>query len=374
MGSRETGHARVYRWLLRLYPSPFRGRFADDMGPNLAPFVGTMAIAIAVAAALAGCVGSAPAGFSNVPTSTPSATGGTARAELRRIIEDVEGATASRYGSRDDRGNELDGIKIIAAPEIGGFVGVSHSFHDPPGIYVVNLATSTNLMDWTWRVELAQQASMPTIRPASDAGYVVAWEQEPHNHLAFAHYASWAELLAGSRAKTFEVPNSLSICAEGTPNLYQASSTFLDVGFHFYDGCELDRQARGTTDWSTWTASRQPSLEAAVREHGVQGGVGDRDVIDFRGSELTLIEGQAVLGDWRTWNIYLHDAATGDAEGLTFRTDAGSSAFTNPTIEAIEIEGQPAILVTLFVPQEGAHGGEAGELICYRILDASAAE
>ena len=108
-------------------------------------------------------------------------------------------------------------------------------------MYVVNLATSSDLMDWTRRVELAQQASMPTIQPASDGGYVVAREQEPHNHLTFASYRSFATLLAGSRMKTFEAPNSLSICAEGTPNLYQASSTFLDVGFHFYDGCELDR-------------------------------------------------------------------------------------------------------------------------------------
>jgi hypothetical protein len=31
MQSRETGHARVYRALLRLYPAPFRTRFADEM-------------------------------------------------------------------------------------------------------------------------------------------------------------------------------------------------------------------------------------------------------------------------------------------------------------------------------------------------------
>jgi hypothetical protein len=336
----------------------------------------TVTLAIAVAAGLAGCavaVPPSPSGRQAGTTSSPTATVVSARAELRRLIEDVEGATAARYAARDDRGNELDGIKIIAAPD-GGFVGVSHSYHDPPGMYVVNLATSANLMDWTWRVELAQQASMPTIRPASDGGYVVAWEQEPHNHLAFAHYRSWADLLAGSRAKTFEAPNSLSICAEGTPNLYQASSTFLDVGFHFYDGCELDRQAHGTTDWSSWNATPEPALEAAVRAHGVEGGVGDRDVIDHKSADLTLIEGQAVLGDWRTWRVFLYDAAIGDAEQLAFRTDAGSTAFTNPTIEAIDVDGQAAIVVTLFVPQEGAHGGEAGELIYYRILDASAAE
>lgn len=31
MASRESGHVRVYRWLLRLYPASFRTRFADEM-------------------------------------------------------------------------------------------------------------------------------------------------------------------------------------------------------------------------------------------------------------------------------------------------------------------------------------------------------
>ena len=35
-------------------------------------------------------------------------------------------------------------------------------------------------------------------------------------------------------------------------------------------------------------------------------------------------------------------------------------------IEQIEIGGQDAILVTLFIPQEGAAGVEAGQLIYYR--------
>jgi hypothetical protein len=43
-----------------------------------------------------------------------------------------------------------------------------------------------------------------------------------------------------------------------------------------------------------------------------------------------------------------------------------SVAFTNPTMELVEIDGRDALLVTLFVPQEGASGLEAGQLLYYR--------
>lgn len=105
---------------------------------------------------------------------------------------------------------------------------------------------------------------------------------------------------------------------------------------------------------------RQPLLDDALEVHGVMGGIGDRDDVAFEGIGFTLLEDQVVKNDWRTWRIFLLDDATGEAEPLSFRTDAGSFAFTNPTIELIEIGGRDAILVTLFVPQEGAAASEVG--------------
>jgi len=102
------------------------------------------------------------------------------------------------------------------------------------------------------------------------------------------------------------------------------------------------------------------------------GGIGDRDVIRFRGFDLTLIEGQLVNEDWRTWRVFLYDDETGGAQQLDLRTSAGSTAFANPTIAAIEIRGRRAILVTLFIPSEGAHGAEEGELIYYRTYGTAA--
>lgn len=303
----------------------------------------------------------------SMTTETPTVS--QAKAELRNLIEDVTDATASRYGATDDRGNVMDTAKIIAIPESGGFAGVYHSFRADSNTFATHLATSDDLMNWTWQRQLADNASMPAIKPASDSGYVVAWEQEPDNHVKLAYFENWDELRAGSPAQTFDAPRELSTCAEGTPNLYAASRTAVDIGFHYYRDCDADRQARGETDWQSWTATTRPSLDAAIEAHDVVGNIGDRDVIHFQGHELMLIEGRSVKEDWQTWRVFLYDEESGDAEPLDIRTDAGSTAFANPTITAIEIDSQTAIVVTLFIPSEASNEAEAGQLIYYRTYE-----
>lgn len=328
-----------------------------------ATWLGILACAFA---SLAGCKNTA------VPSDTGITTLDHARSELRSCIEDVTRATAHRYGVKDDRGNVMDTVKIIPVLETGGFAGVYHSYRDDTGAFYVHLATTNDLLNWNWRTELAAEASQPTILAASDGGYVLAWEQEPENHLKFSYFSSWVNLLEGVSSTTFEAPRQLSDCAEGTPNLYSASSTLVEAGFHFNASCDLDRQARGTTDWSTWSPIERPLLDRAVLMQGVMGGVGDRDVLNFMGFEFTLIEGQLTRDDWRSWRVFLYDDFKVRAEQLDFRTHAGSVAFSNPTIAQIEIGGQQALLVTLFVPQEGAAGAEAGELIYYRTCESIA--
>lgn len=320
------------------------------------------------ARAVIACVGPAAVGCGESPADAPTEpeppTLEQARAELRGYIENVAQATARRYHATDNRGNVMDGVKIIASAAAGGFIGVYHTFDG--AIFNVHLATSTDLMNWTWRRQLASQASQPTLRPSA-AGYVAAWEQEPDNHLKFAYYSNWTDLLNGVASKAFDAPRELSPCAEGTPNLYSASSSSIDVGFHFFWNCDVDRQARGTTDWTSWSSSREEQLDGAVLAHGVEGNVGDRDgTFSFRAYDFLLIEGQFVKGDFGSWRTFLYDHQTGKADLLSIQTNAGSTAFANPTIEYVEIGAQKAILVTLFLPHEGAGGGEAGELIYYR--------
>lgn len=290
--------------------------------------------------------------------SDPAAVG----AALGSYLEDVRGAAGRRYAERDDRGHELDGLAILPAPD-GGFVGVSHWWSEPPGEFHIGLSTSTDLLTWTWRAELARRASQPAIREASDGGYVVAWEQEPDNHLAFAWYPTWDDLLAARPSKTFEAQQQLSDCAEGTPSLTAASSRRVDFGFHYFADCDLDREARGRMDWSDWSADKRTDLDAWVLAHGVTGGIGDRDTLRFRGQEFMLVEAMTVRDDWSTWKVYLVDGAV--ATPLAFSTDGGSRAFTNPSAEVVDLDDQATLVVSLFVPQEGAAIGEAGSLVYY---------
>jgi hypothetical protein len=320
--------------------------------------IGAVGIAVIVVAVPWAAACARPGATDPISTNLATVPG-----ELRGYLEDVAGAGARRYAVRDDKDHELDGLAILPAPD-GGFVGVSHWWNVALGEFRVGLSTSHDLLTWTWQADLARQASMPAILPATDGGYVVGWEQEPDNHLAFAWYPSWDDLLAARPSKTFEAEQQLSDCAEGTPNLLAASSTSVSFGFHYFSDCDLDREARGTMDWSTWTASKRPELDAAILANGVRGGIGDRDVIAFRGREFMVVEAMSVRDDWTTWKVYLVDESLA-AEPLSFATDAGSRAFTNPTATIVEFRGRPTLVVTLFVPQEGARGGEAGSLVFY---------
>lgn len=65
-------------------------------------------------------------------------------------------------------------------------------------------------------------------------------------------------------SRTYEAPRTLSLRAEGTPNIYAGDSTQVEVGFHYWSGCDVGRQARGVTDWISWSAATEPSLDSAV--------------------------------------------------------------------------------------------------------------
>ncbi len=106
----------------------------------------------------------------------------------------------------------MDTVKIIQ-DTTGGYLAVSHHMATD-GHFRVNLATSTDLLNWHWVRELAGSntgpASQPTIAQASNGGFVIAWEQENpgggNNHLAFRYFANSADLLAGRVGKSFDAP------------------------------------------------------------------------------------------------------------------------------------------------------------------------
>jgi hypothetical protein len=293
-----------------------------------------------------------------------------ARRELRAIIEDVPGATAYRYAVTDDRGRTMDTADVVWVPEESTFAAVYHTLN-PDRIFEVHLATSTDLMSWTWRTTLATRAAQATIEPASDGGFVIAWEQSPDPiHVVLAFFDRWADVLAAAPTRRVAAPVTTPGCAEGTPSIRAASSRRVSLAFHYHAGCRRDRQAVGTTDWRAWRSSTRPVLDRALVRAGARGHIGDRDVIVFRGNRLMIIEGQLALGDPGTWRTFLHDGSTRSAERLRIRTHGGTPNAANPTVSRVVVDGRPAILVTVFLFTEGAAPGEAGELIYYRFVDA----
>ena len=263
----------------------------------------------------------------------------------------------------------MDTAKVIRIPEASTFAAVYHTWTEEDQAFHVELATSPDLMTWTWQVRLADRASQPTIAPSSDGGYVVAWEQEPDPiHLAVARYATWEDLLGGVVARRQYLRVTMPACGEGTPSIEAADARRIQLGFHYHGGCVRDREAGGTLDVGFWEAHARPEIDSALMDLGVAGHIGDRDRVEFEGHDLMLVEGQRVLDDPATWRTFLYDVGTRTAEELHFRTHAGSAAFSNPTIEMIEIGGRAAVLVTLYLLTEGARGEEDGPLLYYRML------
>lgn len=314
------------------------------------------------------------------PAQAAGAPSDLTRAQLRTIVENVTQADGKRYALHDDAGHTMDTVKVIQ-DSTGGYLAVSH-FMYTDGHFRVNLATSSDLLTWHWVRELAGSntgpASQPTIAQASNGGFVVAWEQESpgggNNHLAFRYFASRTDLLAGKVARSYDAPRRLSSCAEGTPNIYSIKlapdidHSTIDVGGHYWWNCDRDRQQRGTlTNFNSWTTSAQPNFDNALLYWGVGGNIGDRDQAYFLGYSFGLIEGQYTKGDFGSWRVFLYDYQTGNADRTAIQTDGGSTAFANPTLTALKTpSGQRAMLITLFIPSEGAAPGEAGELLYYK--------
>jgi hypothetical protein len=296
---------------------------------------------------------------------------------LRTIVEDVPGSAGYRYATKDNLRNSMHTLKVVKSP-LGGYLGVYHTV--TAGRFTVKVATSVDLLNWRFAANLAADASQPTIYPMRAGAALVAYE----NHvgcpggqrcLALKHYPTESALLSGVAARTLILPRRLSACAEGTPSIFSATRDLgtVDVGFHYFDGCRVDRQARGTlTDFdpATWEPRATPSVDNAILGAGASpdGMIGDRDGGMYAGMYQRLIEAQLRPGDFSSWRNFLYTG--GLATQLAIQTHKGSQAFANPTFTPLPLpDGKPGVVVTQFVPSSVAAPGEAGELVYYRPTD-----
>jgi hypothetical protein len=303
--------------------------------------------------------------------------------ELVGLLQDVEGADGRRYGTRDDdgTGRGMDTAKVIADGR-DSYLAVYHTLF--PNGFHVRLASSTNLLDWHYETTLEQGASQPTIAALSDGGYLVAYEKDGSGTtcrgsgscLAFEHYPTRADLLGGIAGRTVTVNRTLSSCNEGTPSIYAATldpdigHSIINVGFHYFRNCDVDRQAIGTlTNFSSWKVQVDTNLNNRFASLGtINGNVGDRDAFFYKGRSYSLVEAQRTKNDFGTWRPYLFDRAANSLTALTLTTDAGSTAFGNPTYTELDLPGGlgRGFVATQFIFSEGAKGQEAGALLYYR--------
>jgi len=333
----------------------------------------------------ASCVGgnsiSAPA-----PTQAPTTTTAPGGSALVSMLEDVPSATAYRYLTRDSVGNTMDTLKVIEGSP-SRYLGVYHTLSG--GVFRVKVATSTDLMSWTFRTDLDEYASQPTISRLSDGSFIVAYEKGSggtvkcdgmgvtgNECLYFRHYADEANLFSASFDREFKVTRTLSACAEGTPNVYSAAlspdidHSTIQIGFHYFRNCDVDRQARGTlTNFNSWTAQVETHVNDLFQAWtpSLGGNVGDREFAVFGGTPFALVEAQYTKADWASWRVFIHDQQSDSLAQLNVKTHKGSTAFGNPSVTMLTSpNGRPAMFVTYFVFTQGSAPGEEGELVFYR--------
>jgi hypothetical protein len=330
----------------------------------------------AVAVAAAGTTVVLTADDERAPARAATVAGGPRFQAVRRTIERVDRADGVRYDVKDDRGRNLEGLKVVATGVAGArrYVGVSH--HARGGTLDVQVVTSRDLLTWRGGRTLQRDASQATVRRLRDGSYLVAWERHaPRNHVALRHYADLDALLAARHDARFDAPLTLAPTAEGTPDIRAvdlrdgtADST-IELGLHVYADGDVDRQALATLeDFTRWTARPRTALDADLDALGLRGNHGDRDTFRVEGRDYEVLEAQRRKGDWSSWRTYLRDGATGALAPLRMRFRFGQSAYGNPTASVLPgPDGGTVLFTSAFLFTEAAPRG-AGSAIAYTRL------
>ncbi|MEV6754338.1 hypothetical protein [Streptomyces sp. NPDC051214] len=317
-----------------------------------------LAVALALSAAL---LLAHVAGASSAPASA-----GTAR--LAALAEDVTDADGHRYDARDHTGRTMDAAQITQAPD-GTYLAAYHTLLDD-GRFHAAVATSPDLRHWHRRHDFGPGTHQASLADDGHGGYVLAYEKDPKNHIAVRGYGDRAALLDGRATRAFDAPRTLSRCAEGTPSITAVRGDTIELTGHYRADCDTDRQLRATlTGFRDWHATPDRRLDRALRTWGNSGNFGDRAPVQLDGRRVLLVEGQRWRGDFGSWRTYAYDPASGRADRLTISTHGKSRAFANPSATLLtDPQGRPALLVSLFIPAQGAASGEAGQLVYWHKL------
>lgn len=272
-----------------------------------------------------------------------------------------------RAAARDEEGRPLDCLKV---EQVGPrrYLGVHHFLAN--GKFDLCLAESSDLVTWRHVRVLDHDAHQGTLTRVGER-WLLAWEktEKDGNHLRLRAFDSLVALLGGKAAIMVDLPRSLAPTAEGTPNIESVrfnggwNRSVIGVGFHFYRNRDVDRQAFGTlTGFKAWSAHPVDEVNRLL-EATNKGNFGDRDSASIQSHRVSLLEVQRTKDDWSSWQVFARVDQKPFAR-FPIRTPMGSTAFANPTLTPLTLpDGKPGVVVTVFVPSQGAAKGESGEMI-----------
>ncbi|HYS43648.1 MAG TPA: alkaline phosphatase family protein [Geobacteraceae bacterium] len=280
----------------------------------------------------------------------------------------------AQYDLHDSAGHSMDTMKVVSTS--GGtpaFVAVYHTCAVSP--CQVLLGGSSDLRTWTYEGQLtAGGGSQPAIKRLTDGSYLMPYEGVSPSHVTVNWYPTLADLLAGNSTRSYSLPNTLGTC-QGTPNIYSPvgytnpDSSLFTLGFH-ESQCGDDREATTKiTNFASSCESVSDWLNTALQGQGAAGKLGDRDAVWHGAHLFDVVEGNtSTTYSPANWRLYLYGFTENGAVQLPVHTAGGSTAFENPTVSALTIGGVNKLVISLFIPSEGAAPGEAGELL-YTVPD-----
>jgi hypothetical protein len=339
-------------------------------------------------------------------------------------LSDVTTSVGHSYDLKDNMGFQMACVHIEAitdasvqsAVQSDTYFAFSQSMVGSE--FQVRLATSKDLLNWTFRRTLVKNADMPYLSRVKGSDWLILAHEQWMNkkstnpsRLGFKLYYNESELLQGSYFNTYIAPLTVgkSSTLEGTPNFYSANITTgahgllmvnADVGFHFNDENGVDQVAQGqllsfgptVVNPQFVNTKRSDAYDQLFISKGAIGNIGQRAPGMLYNTHISLQEANigkmppTIWADWRIWVYWFNENSEGlvpEGKGnvlqLEIKTHAGSTAFGNPAWHIVpcpsnngqafaNMQSKECLFVSYFLFGEGAAPGEAGVAAFYKEL------
>ena len=322
---------------------------------------------------------------------------------LTNILSSPESAAASAYDAMDNQGNYMTCVKVIDL--VGQSAKYAAVYYSPYAVtggyrYKINLATSSDLIHWTFVRMLVDNADMPDIKTVSNGSWLILAHEQWINggangpstapcQVGFELFYDSTDLLNGTISASWVAPSYVSTL-NGTPNIYDAHLTLyngywaadLVIGFHYWtgsqdaDGYATVRKFALPQGGTKWNPSAASGYNLDLTNAGVHD-IGLRDNFSTSNGTYNVQEGNLGTpgGTWDEWRIFLYTygdtnvwpTGSGTVQQLSPQTPNGSYSFGGPRVSIVNSPSGVgnAMFVSYFIFSQGAGTGEAGNLIYY---------